>query len=61
MAASIIIAPGTPARLDADCPRCGWSDVWQIEMHSLTAHGVGTIAVATWCFRCRQRVTILTP
>jgi hypothetical protein len=57
MAVLIVTAPGTPVHLDADCPECGWADLWQIPLHSLTERGVGTIAVATWCLRCRRQVT----
>jgi predicted RNA-binding Zn-ribbon protein involved in translation (DUF1610 family) len=58
MALAVVVAAGTPARLEHDCPSCGWADVWQVAVHSLTLHGVGTIAVVRRCQRCgaRQRV-----
>lgn len=56
MAVLIVTVAGTPVHLDADCPECGWADLWEIPLHSLTTAGVGTIAIATWCLRCQRRI-----
>ena len=47
---------GTPTRLDIDCPSCGWTDIWHVAMHQLSAHGVSTLAEVTRCVRCGHRV-----
>tara|TARA_B100000378_G_scaffold194955_1_gene158705 strand:- start:468 stop:650 length:183 start_codon:yes stop_codon:yes gene_type:complete len=52
----VVLSAGTPIRLDTDCPECGWADLWQIPVHSLSHHGVGTVAIATWCLRCQRRM-----
>ena len=48
----VTVTPGTPTRLDTDCPSCGWSDVWEAALHTLTPTGVGTLAVVRRCTRC---------
>lgn len=56
MALAIPLTAGTPRRLDTDCPQCGWADLWQVTLHSLTPHGVGTVARLTRCQRCGHRL-----
>lgn len=50
----VTLTAGTPRRLDTDCPVCGWADLWQVTLHTLTPTGVGTAAVITQCERCTQ-------
>lgn len=57
MALVVHVAPGTPERLDVDCASCGWADVWQVALHSLTAGGVGTVATLRVCDRCGARAS----
>ena len=47
------LVAGTPERLDVVCSSCGWSDVWQVAVHSLSVSGVSTVAIARRCIRCR--------
>lgn len=55
MALSAHIIAGTPQRLDADCPDCGWADLWQVALHTLSDTGVNTIGTHTQCMRCAAR------
>lgn len=52
MVSAITLTAGTPTRLDHECPTCGWADVWEVAIHSLSLNGVGTIAIARRCVRC---------
>lgn len=53
----VVVAAGTAVRLEADCPSCGWADLWSFPVHSLAAHGVGLVATVIRCARCGQRQT----
>lgn len=53
---TVTVTPGTPQRLDIDCPSCGWSDVWEAALHTLTPAGVGTLAVVRRCIRCAKTI-----
>lgn len=53
----IPLAAGTPIRLDTECPDCGWADMWQVTIHTLTAHGVGTAGTIARCARCGHHRT----
>ena len=48
-----VLVPGAARRLEDDCPDCGWADLWQVTIHSLSDAGVGDVAVTTMCARCR--------
>ncbi|WP_114587761.1 hypothetical protein [Microbacterium arborescens] len=45
----------THARLDDDCPVCGWADLWRVALHRLSPSGVTTVHEATHCTRCHDR------
>ncbi len=49
----VIMTLGTPERLDVDCTECGWADVWQVRVYSLSIHGVSPRGVVRRCQRCK--------
>lgn len=49
----VVLAPGTPERLDTDCMSCGWADVWQVRVYALSLHGVTPRGVVRRCQRCK--------
>jgi hypothetical protein len=49
----IVMTPGTPERLEVDCTACGWADVWQVRVYSLSPHGVTCRGVVRRCQRCK--------
>lgn len=53
----VVVVAGTAVRLEADCPSCGWADMWSFPVHSLTSYGVGLLATVTHCMRCQHRQT----
>lgn len=50
----IMVVAGTPRRIDAACPVCGWADLWEFTAHSLTPSGVGVLGVIRQCARCTK-------
>lgn len=57
----VTVDPGTPVRLEDDCPGCGWSDLWRYTLHHLTSRGVGTLATIVVCRRCGHRAPLGPP
>lgn len=48
----VTLTPGTPTKLDDECPACGWADIWEVAILSLSPNGVCTVAIARRCLRC---------
>lgn len=58
MALTVRVEIGTPHRIEAPCPGCGWDDVWEVAMLRLTPHGVTTFGYSRRCARCRTTLVL---